>query len=42
MHYLDGSGSVYTPTSMWSINRSTFKTTVQMRCFVSYRLKLVD
>jgi hypothetical protein len=37
MHFTDDLGSVYTPTSVWSIDRSKNETTAQMRCFISHR-----
>ena len=37
MHFTDDLGTVYTSTSVWSIDCSKNETTDQMRCFISHR-----
>ena len=38
MHITDDLGSVYTPTSVWSIDYSKNETIAQMRCLIGHRL----
>ena len=42
MYITDDLGAGSTPTSVWTVGYSMTQTIVQMPCFVSYRLVLVD